>query len=161
MLSLDHFQAFLDDISNCFINKDFAAWERHVELPFSMVTSEGTISIKDQAGLRQNFEHYLTACKVMNIDAIVRKPIAMDVCQDGNMLATYETELLSHGHRATAPYESTALLHLSGTTLKMTSILNGRGHYACTGLHPSVESASLVAGTGSKADLQIAFKAAS
>ena len=110
MLSLNRFQAFLDDISNCFVDKDFAAWEKHVELPFSIVTDAGTISIKDQAGLRQNFEHYLTACKVMNIDAIVRKPVAMDVCPDGKLLATYETELLSHGNRATAPYKSSALL---------------------------------------------------
>lgn len=133
------FQVFLDDISACFIDRRFGAWESRILLPFSMVTSAGTVAFVDEGGLRRNFEHYLTACRVLRIDAIVRRPVDLAECEDGAMIGTYVTELLSHGVRVTDPYTSNALLSYRDGVLKMSSILNAKGHHSWTGVYPAVE----------------------
>lgn len=139
MLCLNRFHSFLDDISCCFNVQDFQAWEACIELPFSMVTNAGAIIMEEQKPLRKNFDHYLAACRVLQIDAIIRKPLEVENCADGTFIGTYDTELLSHGLRATEPYQSSVLLKLQGSKLKMSSILNARGHHAWTGIHPKAE----------------------
>ena len=136
------FQEFLDAISTCFITHDFAAWEARIRMPFSMVTKDGPLLLEDRAALRTNFDHYLTACAAMKLDQIVRTPHSLEDCNDGCFIGTYETELLSHGHRATAPYTSSILLHPSDTGWRMSSIMNARGHHEWTGRSPRTERQS-------------------
>ena len=140
MPDLEDFQVFLDKISICFIEEHFAGWESRIQLPFSMITSAGTVAFADVRGLRENFEHYLTACRVLRIDAIVRRPIELVECKDGKLMGTYETELLSHGVRVTDPYTSSALLCYCDGVLKMSSVLNARGHHSWTGVYPAAEN---------------------
>lgn len=140
MPNLDDFQVFLDDISVCFIEEHFAGWEGRIVLPFSMVTSAGTVVLEGKRELRENFEHYLNACRVLRIDAVVRRPIDLVRCEDGKLIGAYVTELLSHGARVTDPYRSNALLDYHDDVLKMSSILNARGHHSWTGVYPSVEN---------------------
>ena len=140
MPDLEDFQVFLDDISICFIEEHFAGWENRILLPFSMVTSAGTVAFEDNGSLRRNFEHYLTACRVLRIDAIIRRPIELVECEDGTLMGTYETELLSHGLRVTDPYTSNALLCYCDGVLKMNSILNAKGHHSWTGVYPTAEN---------------------
>ncbi len=132
----DRFNDFLDAISRCFIERNFALWKARVIYPFSLITSAGPVIILDDAELRENFELYLSACDTMQLDSIVRTPISLEDCKDGSWMGTYETNLLSHGTRATPPYTSTALLQDVFGTFKMTSILNARGHHDWTGKQP-------------------------
>jgi len=132
----NRFQAFLDDISECFIARVFTQWRDRIILPFSLVTASGPVVLVDDVALRENFGHYLTACDLMMLDRIYRRPISFETCPDGTMIGTFETNLMHRGQRATAPYVSSALLHDRDGTLKMSSMLNARGHHHETGIMP-------------------------
>ncbi len=70
----------------------------------------------------------------MSLSMISRRPISLEDCADGTWLGTYETRLLANGLLATNPYTSTALLSRKDNVVRMSSILNGRGHHEWTGL---------------------------
>lgn len=126
------FQAFLDRISGCFIERDFAPWRDSILLPFTLVTRQGSETFASEPALAANFSKYLEACAIMSLDQIVRRPVELEPCEDGLWLGTYETNLMSNGQRATDPYQSTALLHALPDGLRMSSILNARGHHDWT-----------------------------
>lgn len=130
------FDDFLDAISRCFIERNFALWQDRVIYPFSLITSAGPVVISDDTKLRESFELYLSACDTMQLDEIVRTCVSLEDCKDGSWIGTYETNLLSHGNRATPPYTSSALLQDVFGKFKMTSILNARGHHDWTGKQP-------------------------
>lgn len=130
------FRQFLEDISMCFVTQEITDWSNRISLPFTIVTKEGPVVMTDGRAVEENFRSYLTACEIMSIDLITRRPIQLEDCGDGTWLGTYETRLLSHGRLATQPYISTALLHWDGRAFKMSSILNGRGHHDWTGERP-------------------------
>ena len=136
LVTMLEFDEFLHDISECFILRDPNLWIRRVILPFSIVTKDGPVVLESWEEVRANFENYLTACDLMSIDMISRQRISVEDCGDGTWLGTYETRLLSNGGLATAPYISTALLSWEKDVLKMSSILNARGHHEWTGLTP-------------------------
>jgi len=73
---------------------------------------------------------------MMQLDEIYRTPISLEDCGDGTFIGTYETNLLRQGVRATPPYTSSALMVIRDGKFCMTSILNARGHYDWTGVHP-------------------------
>ncbi|MEM6896023.1 MAG: nuclear transport factor 2 family protein [Pseudomonadota bacterium] len=125
---VDDFEAFLDDISQCFINRDFQTWRRRLVLPFSFITRDGPEVLKSEEAVMRNFDQYLFACQVMRLDLVDRRVIALEDCNDGTWLGTFETRLLSDGMLATEPYTSTALLIHDDGRFQMTSMLNARGH---------------------------------
>ena len=126
------FQAFLEDISEAFVRPDFALWQSRVRLPLSLVTATGPITITTQEDLEANFEQYLTACRILHLTALIRDPIDLEECNDGTVLATYRTHLISGGNRIREPYTSTALLHPDAGTWRMSAILNALGHHHWT-----------------------------
>lgn len=130
------FPDFLDAISRCFLERDFASWKDRVIYPFSLITSVGPVILSNDEQLRENFELYLKACEALQLDDIVRRSISLEDCKDGTWMGTYETNLLSHGKRAAPPYRSTALLQDVFGQFKMISILNARGHHDWTGKQP-------------------------
>lgn len=125
----DRFDRFLNDITQCFIEKDFELWRSHIVLPFSLVTERGPVVLNDVDALRQNFNLYLMAADVMRLDQVVREALLLEDCGDGTWLGTYETRLISRGGLATSPYVSTAMLQEADDRLKMTSVLNARGFH--------------------------------
>lgn len=135
----EEFDAFLTDISECFISEDFQPWADRVLLPFSVVTKDGPIVSSTLADLKADFDLYLTACHTMKLDLVHRTPLSLEHCEDGTVMCTYRTELLSHGQRATEPFTSTALVTNVDGTWRMTAILNARGHSAWTGHVPHKE----------------------
>ena len=130
------FRALLDEISDCFIRRDFQAWRDRLLLPFSLITKAGPVVLETQAEVRQNFDLYLQACDAMQLDQVVRRPMNLEECPDGTWIGTYETNLLRHGHRATDPYVSSALFHVVNGRFIIASILNARGHADWTGVQP-------------------------
>lgn len=133
----EDFALFLDRISTCFITGDFDAWEACIILPFSLVTKTGPVTLSTQDELRANFEQYLDACRILQLDTIARRPIAVKVCDDATVIGTYETQLLSRGTRATQPYTSSALLHRANGGWRMSSIMNALGHHHWTDQRPN------------------------
>ncbi len=127
------FREFLDDISDCFIQRDVRMWRHRIILPFSIITRAGPVVMTTDAAVTANFDDYLSACAAMQLNMISRRAIALEDCADGTWLGTYETRLLANGLLATDPYTSTALLSRSDDVVRMCSILNGRGHHDWTG----------------------------
>lgn len=125
---LDEFDNFLTDISRCFIQRDLPLWRSRLILPLSIVTKTGPIVLADDEAVARNFALYLKASEIMDLDFVDRSAIAIEDCNDGSWLGTFQTRLLSKNILATAPYTSTALLQLVESRFCMSSMLNGRGH---------------------------------
>lgn len=132
-LTQAHFESFLNDISVCFLNDDLALWQSRLIMPFSVIVKTGPIVLATPADVETNFNHYKTASAAMELDLIVRNPVSLEDCQDGTWLGTFETRLVSRGQLATAPYTATALLQVDAGRVRMSSMLNGRGHSDWTG----------------------------
>lgn len=133
------FDAFLTDISDCFISEDFQSWADRIVLPFSVVTKTGPVVSYTIEDLEVDFNRYVEACHTMKLDLVFRTPIAIENCEDGTVICTYRTELLSRGQRATEPFTSSALMTQVDGRWKMTAILNARGHSSWTGHSPHQE----------------------
>lgn len=130
----DTFEHFLDDISRCFLDRDLALWQSRLILPFSIVTKDAPIILSDAAAVAENFDHYLTAMEVMQLDLVARQAVSFEDCHDGTWLGTFVTRLVSKGMLATEPYAATALLQRIDGRLRMSSMLNARGHRDWTGI---------------------------
>lgn len=128
------FGRFLEDISQCFLQRDLQLWQSRLVLPFSMITKHGPVVLTDDAVVAKNFELYLKAMDAMGLDLVDRTEVALEDCKDGTWLGTFQTRLLSGGNLATAPYTSTALLHIRDDRFLMSSLLNARGHSEWTGV---------------------------
>ena len=133
----EEFDRFLEDISQPFISKDITRWRNRILLPFSIVTTQGPATLTDDKAVQRNFELYLTAVTTMKLDSVLRLPIRYEVCDDDTVIATYRTELLSHGQRQIEPYTASALLHRTPDGWKMSSIMNALGHHRWTGQTPN------------------------
>ncbi|WP_323772170.1 hypothetical protein [Antarctobacter sp.] len=130
------FEEFLKDISEPFLTRDITKWRARMQLPFSMVTGSGPVTLSTDDDVRKNFELYLEACDAMALDIVHRERMGVEHCEDGTVLASYRTNLMRQGKRIADPYTSTALLHPTDDGWKMSAILNARGHHAWTGRHP-------------------------
>ncbi len=126
------FQIFLDEGSDCFISGDFAQWASMVVLPFTMVTKDGPVTLSDLDDLRQNFDLYVAAGRILRIDLISRRAISLEDCGDGTFIGTLETEILSHGARIVEPYTASVLLHNRGGKWKMSTVMSSHGNYQWT-----------------------------
>lgn len=131
------FDAFLTDISTPFMERDVTLWRARIVLPFSMVTATGPVTLRNDDDVKENFDHYIAACDAMRLDLVSRDPVGFEICDAENVIATYRTNLLSHGTRVTPPYTSSALLQHTDGTWKMSAILNALGHHHWTGRHPN------------------------
>lgn len=131
----DEFQRFLDAMSGCFLRNDFAAWRAVVHLPLTIVTALGSEEFHSEEALRENFDCYFRAYSIMALDEIYRRPISVELCPDGLILGTYETNLLRRGQRVVDPFKSSLLLHPEGAGYRVSSILNARGHREWTQAH--------------------------
>jgi len=130
------FERFLSDISDSFMERDSTRWKARILLPFTIVSEPRPTVLETWEQVEINFGHYLIACQAMKLDLIDRTPMSIEHCDDGSVIATYRTEMLSHGMRATDPYVASALLHETPTGWRMSSILNARGHHDWTGAKP-------------------------
>ena len=130
------FDAFLTEISECFFAKDFKLWADRIVLPFSVVTQYGPIVSHTLKELEADFNLYLAACHTMKLDLVHRTPLSIEHCEDGTVICTYRTELLSHGQRMTEPFTSSALVKNVDGCWRMTAILNASGHSSWTGHVP-------------------------
>ncbi|MEP4198431.1 MAG: hypothetical protein ABJL99_22660 [Aliishimia sp.] len=126
-ISNEQFQAFLDEISECFVTRDFAVWRGKVIYPFSLITSAGPVTLRNDDELRRNFEMYLFVCDQLNIDKVFRVPKSLENCDDGTWIGTYVTHLMSGAQRAARPFTSSVLMSVTPSGIKMTAILNARG----------------------------------
>ncbi|WP_425038196.1 hypothetical protein [Primorskyibacter sp. S187A] len=130
------FRGFLDDICVAFMRPDYALWRTRIQLPFTIVTATGPVSLANDDEVKTNFDQYMEAVEILRITDVVREPLKLEHCSDGTVLATYRTHLLSSGTRVHEPYTSTALLHAHPGQWRMSAILNALGHHHWTGNAP-------------------------
>ena len=118
------FETFLDDISSCFLSEDFDLWRSRMRNPLCIVQHGGTRIIRTESSARQYFQCCVNSVVIQRIDNIIRRPVEFDECDDGAILATFETQILSCGHRVIGPFKSSALLRHGPNGLVAGSLLN-------------------------------------
>ena len=128
----DTFENFLNDITRCFIEPNFELWRSRLILPFSFVTKDGTLVLRDIDELQHNFDLYLKTVEIMKPDVIDRSIVGFEHCDDGSILGTFRTRVVCNDILIIEPYEGTALLRRIDGRLRMSALLNARGHYEWT-----------------------------
>lgn len=66
------FERFLTDISDAFIEGNLQQWRARLNLPFSLITKRKPIVLSTESAVRKNFDQYLVAVNMMNLDLIDR-----------------------------------------------------------------------------------------
>lgn len=124
----DSFEDFLNDISRCFLERNFDLWRSRVILPFCVITRKGPVILADVAALQKDFELYLKAIDRMRFDLVDRNAISFEECGDDTFLGTFQTRLVSGGILSSASYTATALLLRVEGRLRMSSMLNAKDY---------------------------------
>lgn len=130
------FDHFLADITDPFLTGDISQWQARLRLPFTLITKTGPVTLDSPQDVQDNFALYIEALAIMKADVISREKIGFEPCEDGTIIATYRTHLLSQGTRIRDPYTASALLHPDDGRWRMSSILNALGHHHWTSKHP-------------------------
>ena len=118
------FEDFLDDISTAFLSNEYGLWRQRVRVPLCLDLPTGIKIIKSESEARRYFQDCQTAICCQRVDTIICNPIAFEECDDGVVLATYETHVFSGSLRTSKPIQSTAMLRKMFGDLVAGSILN-------------------------------------
>jgi hypothetical protein len=122
------FTLFLEQISLCFIQDDVEMLRSCAQLPFTLITKTGPVTLQTDQEFRSYFEMAFKSIAIMRVDQIIRRVVSLEDCKDGTFIGTYETETLSHGQRVETPYISSALLHTTAQGWKASSIMNAQSY---------------------------------
>ena len=133
------FRDLLGDISDCFVERDLDLWRSRLVLPLSLITKQGTVVLTDDTAVARNFSYYCDAMRMMGVDMVHRSPLSLQDCNDGTWIGTFSTELLSKGQRTLQPYTASALMTLVDGQVRISSVLNARGHHDWTKRMPAEE----------------------
>ena len=122
------FQAFLDRISICWVNRDFQSWVDHVALPFTSITLNGQLYNDSIESLKKDWDLYCQALDTLKISQIIRKVMVIEVSEEDTLIGTYQTQMFAGDRRVVGPYTSSAMLLHDGKTWRISSIMNALGH---------------------------------
>ena len=118
------FAAFLEDMSQSMMADDFQLWRSRLRMPLCLALPSGSRIIRSESEACNLFLGCVAALGIQGVDRIIRRPVELGVCEDGIVLASFETQLLSRGTRAHGPFESSVLLHPARRGLVASSMLN-------------------------------------
>ena len=118
------FQAFLDRISACWVDRDFQTWVDHIALPFTSITLNGQLYNDSIESLRKDWDLYCQALDTLKISQIIRKVMVIEASEEDTLIGTYQTQMFAEDRRVMAPYTSSAMLK----TWRISSIMNALGH---------------------------------
>ena len=122
------FQAFLDRISICWIERDFQAWVDHVSLPYTSITLNGQLNNDSIESLKKDWDLYCQALDTLKISQIIRKVIVIETSEEDTLICTYQTQMFAEDLRVVGPYTSSAMLIHDGKSWRISSIMNALGH---------------------------------
>jgi hypothetical protein len=126
------FRDYIEDLSTVFIVGDFERWAQAVDLPLTRVTRTGIRTTTTLDELRADFDAFVILLREAGVTRVRRLVQSVDVMDDGQMLATYDTELLrTETELGFQPYTSSMLMRRDGTgPWRCISVMNS------VGLHP-------------------------
>ena len=89
------FQAFLDRISICWVNRDFQSWVDHVALPFTSITLNGQLYNDSIESLKKDWDLYCQALDTLKISQIIRKVMVIQASEEDTLIGTYQTQMFA------------------------------------------------------------------
>ena len=122
------FQAFLDRISICWIERDFQAWVDHVSLPYTSITLNGQLNNDSIESLKNDWDLYCQALDTLKISQIIRKVTVIEVSEEDTYIGANQTQIFAGDRRVMGRYTSSAILDHDGKTWRISSIMNALGH---------------------------------
>ena len=122
------FQAFLDPISACWVDRDFQTWVDPIALPFTSITLNGQLYNDSIESLQKDWDLYCQALDTLKISQIIRKVMVIEASEEDTLIGTYQTQMFTEDRRVVGPYTSSAMLIHDGKTWWISSIMNALGH---------------------------------
>ena len=122
------FQAFLDRISACWVDRDFQTWVDHSALPFTSITLNGQLYNDSIESLQKDWDLYCQALDTLKISQIIRKVMVIEASEEDTLIGTHQTQMFAEDRRVVGPYTSSAMLIHDGKTWRISSIMNALGH---------------------------------
>jgi hypothetical protein len=119
-------QAHLNQMTDCVMRQDFAAYLTGFSLPLHLVTATTNLTVTTEQELRLGFEEFGLMLKIQRVTDCIRLVSAAHKVDDQLICGTYATHLFSGGTRILPPVTSqTAMRHGADSGWRTVSITNG------------------------------------
>lgn len=103
-------QSWLDEVGQAVMDGDFAAYARHVVLPFANVNPVATLIVTTEAELRAGFDVFVDMLRTQLVTDYIRLVSEAHTIGEYMIAGSYVTNLLSDGKRIAPPFTSTVVL---------------------------------------------------
>ncbi len=110
MPSVTILQSWLDEVGRAVMDGDFAAYARHVVLPFANVNPVATLIVATEAELRAGFEVFVDMLRHQRVTDYIRLVSEAHTIGETMIAGSYVTNFLANGHRVVPPFTSTVVL---------------------------------------------------
>jgi hypothetical protein len=110
MPSVTILQSWLDEVGQAVMDGDFAAYARHVVLPFANVNPVATLIVATEAELRTGFDVFVDMLRTQRVTDYIRLVSEAHTIGEQMIAGSYVTNLLSDGKRIAPPFTSTVVL---------------------------------------------------
>lgn len=127
-MRLETFQTFINEISSSFARDDFSIWRDHVRLPLSFVTKGGVTTFSTEAELRADYDGHIARFRAAGVTEIRRTVRSVEMIDDTQAIATYDTDILRGNELVYLPYTSSMMLSRQPNDgWRCTTIMNALG----------------------------------
>ena len=118
------FQRWLDKTGRTILTNDFETYRLHIQLPFTLITSDGNTVVEDEPTLKELFDSYRAMFSDFGVTNMVRLCATVQPMETGLVRATYVTHVLKDGDPVFDPFFSDMTLVQDGATWRAVSITN-------------------------------------
>jgi hypothetical protein len=110
MPSVTILQSWLDEVGQAVMDGDFAAYARHVGLPFANVNPVATLIVATETDLRAGFDVFVDMLRHQRVTDYIRLVSDAHTIGETMIAGSYVTNFLANGHRVVPPFTSTVVL---------------------------------------------------
>lgn len=122
--ALHTLQGYLDHMAKAVLSDDFETYERHVSLPFQLVTETASLVVHTLADLESGFDEFVEMLRAQRVTEYIR--VAKSAMMSDNQMISgrYETHLLCEGKHVVPSFVSRISLRREDGVWRAVSIVN-------------------------------------
>ena len=121
-------QSYLDQTVDSFIENDPETFIGLLDLPFTVISTQGTQVATSQEELRIAHQAYVSTIRAHGVTDLIRLAQQTISVEPDLVVGVYETHVLRNGHRLVDPYRSAIMLRRKGEMWIATSVMNSSAH---------------------------------
>ncbi len=132
-------QSTLDDLSKAVCTDDFALYEKHVLLPFNLVTDRANLYVTTLQDLEEGFDAFVCGLQAKGATSMIRLVETAHFTARGDIHGTYVTHLMGGGLPVAPPFRSEVTLRNVDGIWKACTISNSMQNASWPIMIPQIE----------------------